>query len=47
MQLQCMAALPGFYATGPYVHVHANYHIIKAYRGEETLMGRNDRYNLI
>ena len=28
-------------------YVHANNHIIKAFRGEQTLMGRNDRYNLI
>ena len=28
-------------------YVHANIHIIKAFRGEQTLMGRNDRHNLI
>ena len=28
-------------------YVHANNHIIKAFRGEQTLMGRNDRHNLI
>ena len=27
-------------------YVHANDHIIKAFRGEQTLMGRNDRHNL-
>ena len=28
-------------------YVHANNHIIKAFRGEQTLLGRNDRHNLI
>ena len=28
-------------------HVHANNHLIKAFRDEQTLMGRNDRLNLI
>ena len=28
-------------------YVHTNNHIIKAFRGEQTLMGKNDRHNLI
>ena len=28
-------------------YVHANNHIKKAFRGEQTLMGRNDKRNLI
>ena len=28
-------------------YVHANNHIIKAFRDEQTLMERNDRHNLI
>ena len=27
-------------------HIYANNHIIKAFRGEPTLIGRNDRHNL-
>ena len=27
-------------------YVHANNHIIKAFIGKQTLMGRNDRYNI-
>ena len=27
-------------------YVHANNHIIKAFRDEQALMGRNDRHNL-
>ena len=28
-------------------YVYANNHIIKAFKDEQTLMGRNDRHNLI
>ena len=28
-------------------YAHANNHIIKGFRGEQALMGRNDRHNLI
>ena len=28
-------------------YVHTNNHIIKAFRGEQTLMGRNDRHIVI
>ena len=28
-------------------YVHANNHLIKAFRGEQTLIGKNDRHNLI
>ena len=28
-------------------YVHANNHIVKAFKGEQILMGRNDRHNLI
>ena len=28
-------------------YVYANNHIIKAFRDEQTLIGRNDRHNLI
>ena len=30
-----------------HVGLYANNHIIKAFRDEQTLMGRNDRLNLI
>ena len=29
------------------LHVQASNHIIKAFRDEQTLMGRNDRHSLI
>ena len=29
------------------IYVHATNHIIKAFRDEQTLMGNNDRHNLI
>ena len=28
-------------------YIHANNHIVKAFRGEQTLMGKNDRHSLI